>query len=308
MTRDRNALLDRVEAELEVDPAAFERLREHRERKLLRRRVGGAGVGLALTAVVLSAFALAPFRDDEGRARSESPVPLVAPTGSYYFVRVGSWYQGSGTEPSSGEIWAGPDGSGRLLQGKDDERFPPGGFPMTFLPELSTDPDVLLEQLNQRGSEGGASPNPIASTSPGRSQETTSLLRTLQDLLTLGSDVFLTPEQIAAAFDAAGSISDVTTESGVVDPFGRDSVRLSWVVDYNIGPGSRVLWYFEPSTGQFMGEYWVDQRTGEIEGASWVEHAGISTSLESVPASEASYVPEGTGKPDLGPIQLPPTP
>ena len=78
----------------------------------------------------------------------------------------------------------------------------------------------MLEQLIQRGSEGGASPNPIATTSPGRSQETTSLLRTLQDLLALGSDVFLTPEQTATVFEAASMIDDVTTEAGVSDPLG----------------------------------------------------------------------------------------
>ncbi|CAN5803977.1 hypothetical protein BH18ACT17_BH18ACT17_13230 [soil metagenome] len=233
-------------------------------------------------------------------------MPLVAPPGSYYYVRVSSWGPGdSGVQATpNSEIWAGADESGRVLQGERDERFAPGELPGAFLPDLSTDPAVLLGQLMQRGSENGDSPNPIASTSPGRSQETTSLLRTLQDLLTFGSDVFLTPDQTAAAFEAAATLDDVATETGIEDPFGRAAVRLSWVVDYNIGPGSRVLWYFEPTTGQFMAQLWVNQRTGEIEAASWIEQAGIVSSIEDVPAPEASYVPEGSAEPDLSPIEL----
>ncbi|MEX1263371.1 MAG: hypothetical protein WEE66_05455 [Actinomycetota bacterium] len=303
MTRDRNALLDRLDQALPPNLDAFDRLSDRRDAKARRGRVAAGATGLGVTAaIVVVLFAWSPLSDD-GDPRvfepGDSAVPLVAPPGSYYYVRAGSFYPGSGTGATVAEIWAGPDDSGRVVQGKHDERFEPGEFPGSFLLELSTDPQVLLGQLIQRGSEGGASPNPIASTSPGRSQETTSLLRTLQDILTLGGDVFLTPEQTAAAFEAAGSISDVTTESGVEDPFGRDAVRLSWVVDYNIGPGSRVEWYFEPSTGQFMGQLWVNQRTGEIEGASWIEQAGITSSIEEVPTPDASYVPEGTTQPDF---------
>ena len=303
MTRERNALLDRLDQALPPRVDAFDRLSDRRDRKTMRRRTGGTVVGVGLTAAIVAVlFAWSPLSDDgDPRALEpgDSAVPLVAPPGSYYYVRVGSWYRGSGTGASVVEIWASPDDSGRVVQGKHDERFEPGEFPGSFLPGLSTDPQVLLGQLIQRGAEGGASPNPIASSSPGRSQEITSLLRTLQDILTLFEDPFLTPEQTAAAFGAAGSIEDVTTGSGMEDPFGRDAILLSWVVDYNIGSGSRVEWYFEPTTGQFMGELWVDQRTGEIERASWIEQAGIASSIEKVPTTAASYVPEGTIQPDF---------
>ena len=310
MTRERNALLNRVVRDLPIRANPFELLLDRRERKTMRRRIGGVVVGGGLSVAIVGAlFAWAPLGDG-GDPRvlgsGESAVPLVAPPGSYYYMRVGSWYLDDDViaDPLD-EIWAAPDDSGRVVEGKRDERFEPGEFPGSFLPELSTDPQTLLEQLTQRGSTGGSSPNPIASSSPGRSQETTSLLRTLQDILTLRGDPLLTPEQTAAAFEAAGRIDGVTTESGVEDPFGREAIRLSWVVDYNIGSGSRVLWYFEPSTGQFMGELWVDQGTGRVEAASWIEQAGIASSIEEIPAAAASYVPEARGEPDLGPIDLP---
>jgi hypothetical protein len=303
MTRDRSDTLERLHQMLPQQHDALDRLRVRREVKQRRKRLAAGSVGILVTVGIAGTlFVWSPLGSDRPSGGVEprgSTVPLVAPPGSYYYVRGGSWYPGNGVGESIAETWAAPDDSGRIVQGKLDERFEPGEFPGSFVPELSTNPATLLDQLIQRGSPGGASPNPIASSSPGRTQETTSLLRTLQDILTQGSDIFLTPEQNAAAFEAAGMISDVMIESGVVDPFGRDAIRLSWVVDYNIGPGSRVEWYFEPSTGQFMVQLWVNQRTDEVEGASWIAQAGIASSIEDVPAPAESYVPEGTARPDF---------
>ena len=317
MTRERNALLDRVEAALGAESGAFERLVERRDRKLVRRRVGGASVGLGLTATILAALLVFPMRGEEQSdpiVPAESTVRLEARSGEYYYVHGWSWHPG-GKGKSSGEVWVGVDDSGRFLlgkvdsqsYGKKDQRFDAGSFPADFVPHLSTDPEELLAQLTASNTSG----QPLASSSPGRSPEDTMLLRSIQDLFDNSLDdrfVVLRPDQRAALFRAASSLDEVRVEPDVLDPFGRSSVRISWVVDYGIGAGSRVLWYFEPSTAQFMGELWVDQLTGEVDAASLVAHAGIARSIESVPAPELSYVPEATGRPDLGPIVLPPAP
>ncbi len=43
----------------------------------------------------------------------------------------------------------------------------------------------------------------------------------------------------------------------------------------------------------------------DVYGAMWlIEQAGNVSSIEDVPAPEASYVPEGSEEPDLSPIEL----
>lgn len=317
MTRDRNAVLDRMGQALPSEGNAFDRLQDRRDRKVIRRRIGGASVGLGLTLAIVAALMFVPLDtgDAPDRIMGDSPVPLVAGPGEYYYSRGGSWYpEGDGV--MTGQMWVGPDDSGRMLRGpgpvdsrsygRKDQRFEAGDFPGAFVPELSTDPDQLLQQLIDAASTG----QPLASSSPGRSEDRTKLLRSLQDLLVGNSlddrFVVLTPEQRAALFQVASGLEEIAVEEEVADPYGRPAVRLSWVVDYGVGPGSRVLWYFEPTTGQFTGELWVNQRTGEIVAASLVEQAGITSSLDERPDSSASYVPEATGEPDLGPVELPP--
>jgi hypothetical protein len=165
--------------------------------------------------------------------------------------------------------------------------------------DLSADPNSAIQQLIDRGSSTGASPNPIATSSPGRSQETTSLLRTLQDLLTVGADVYLTPEQTAAVFDGAQSIEGVTTQEGVADPLGRPATRLGFVIDYGYGAGDRVDWYFDAQTKQFMGQVWVNTGSNQVHSAMLVVTAGIADSTTDPPSSDASYVPTGNTTPDF---------
>jgi hypothetical protein len=305
MTRERDALLNRIKEQLPTQSDAFERLVDRRESKARRSRITAGALGVGVTVALISGLVVwSPFTGDDRATDRVQPggstVPLVAGSGEYYYLRLVSYDSKSGLgNPSS--VWIGPDGSGRLLTedlGEPrDERFGPGQMPGSFLPELSADPNELLQQLIERGSPGGASPNPIASSSPGRSQEMTSLLRTLQDLLTLGGDAFLTPEQIAGVFEAAQGLNEVTTEPGVSDPLGRPAVRLSFVIDYDIGSESTIQWYFEPTTGQFMGEVWVNGRTEDAEQATLIETAGIAGSVDDRPAPDARYVPEGKAQP-----------
>ena len=303
MNRDRNELLERIEHDLPVQPDALERLRDRRDEKSRRGRVTAGVVGIGLTAAIFAGV-LSWTGDDPDRVEPRgSAVSLTAEPGEYYYERSYAWYPGDSTGGGVGETWIAPDGSGRAeakgaVYREWDGRYGPGEFPADFLPELSVDPAVMREQLVQRGSPSGASPNPIASSSPGRTQESTTLFRTLQDLF-VANEVILTPTQLAAAFQVAQELDEVDVEHGLLDPYGRVAVRVSWIVDYDIGPGSRVEWYFEPSTGQFMGQLWVNQGTDEVEAASLVEHAGIVSSFDERPGPGASYVPEGTRRPDL---------
>lgn len=306
MTRNRHELLERVKSQVPPPADALERLHERRDAKMRRSRMAAAIVGLAATAGIVGGLVM--WASNTGGdspvvgPASEAPaVPVVAEPGQYYYVRFARYhFSGDGAQPTVGEIWYGPDDSGRLVVEialePTDERFGAGEFPGEFLPDLSTDPNVVLAQLIERGSLEGASPNPIPTSSPGRTQETTSLLRTLQDLLTLGSDAFLTPEQTAAVFEAAQTIGDVTVTPDVSDLLGRPAVRLSFVIDYNYGGGSTVEWYFDPATGQFMGEGWGDGPSGSSS-ATLIEAAGIAPSMDDRPPADALYVPEGTAQP-----------
>lgn len=312
MTRDDRdqSLLDRVKARVPPPADALARVHARSRAKTRRARVTAGVVGLALAAAILGTVVTLASTNENGvdvrPANVEPTTPLVAKPGQYYYLRIARYIPRSGdgpvgTDPNVAEVWVGPDGSGRVVDDdggtQGDERFGPGEFPAQFLPELSTDPDVLLQQLIQRGAPGGASPNPIATSSPGRSQEATTLLRTLQDLLNLGAEAFLTPEQTAAVFEAAQRLDEVATETGATDPLGRAAGRLSFVIDYNYRSRSTIEWYFEPETGQYMGEVWVDQASDNVTSATLIEAAGITASLERPPAADALYVPEGGRRP-----------
>lgn len=319
MTPNDRELLERIKAQVPPHADALERLHARRDAKMRRSRMAAAIVGLTATAGIVGGLVLwASNTGGEpsviGPASEAPAVPVVAEHGQYYYVRF-AWYdfsdQSAGTR--GGEIWYGPEDSGRRLVDPPldteavDDRFGPGEFPAEFLPDLSTDPGVVLIQLIERGSPGGRSPNPIPTSSPGRTQETTSLLRTLEDLLTLGSDAFLTPDQTAAIFQTAQTIGDVTVTTDVSDPVGRPAVRLSFAIDYNQGAGSTVEWYFDPTTGQFMGEVWVDNQSGATS-ATIIEAAGIVASMNDRPPADALYVPEGTAQPDFAGVNGGPVP
>jgi hypothetical protein len=311
MTRGNRdqGLLDRVKARVPPPADALPRVHARRRAKARRARVAAGVVGLALAVGIVGTVILASTSDHETRLRPANhgqTALLVAEPGEYYYMRIARYMPSTGngrvdTKPNVTEIWVGPDDSGRVVNddshSRGDQRFAPGEFPAQLHPELSTDPETLLQQLIQRGAPGGASPNPIATSSPGRSQETTTLIRSLQDLLNLGSDAFLTPEQTAAVFEAAQRLDEVTTETGVTDPLGRPAVRLSFVIDYNYRSGSTVEWYFEPETDQYMGELWVNQASQSVTSATLIESAGIASSLEGPPGPDSSYVPEGGTRP-----------
>lgn len=300
MKRERNAVLDRIERELPAAPDAFERLRDHRERKVVRRRVGGAVVGLVVTgALILAIFAVIPPRNDQSTEvePAGSPVTLVAEPGQFYYVRI----TGPDSPPTTNERWFSPDGAGRFTTRVGDElvdarSFSPGELTAKLYSSLSTDPEVLVTQLLERSAPGGASPIAIPSTPPYPGDRTAALLSSMDSLLTFGSD-YLVPEQTAAVFQAARGVDGVTTRSGQVDLAGRSATVLSWIADTGNGSMTTMEWFFEPSTGQFMGERRIDLETGQVMSASIIEQAGITDSTRDRPRAASSYVPPGSAPP-----------
>jgi hypothetical protein len=302
--RDRNGLLDRMARTAPSDDAAFDKLRMRRAAKAraARIRAGALGGFVAIALVAGALFGLTQ-RTDPTAPSDGGSVPLVAQPGQYYYTSFEFWDASASsglTGPSyTDTLWIGPDGSGHNVSSggasDQDKTYAPGS--LSFL-DLSADPNSAIQQLIDRGSAAGASPNPIATSSPGRSQETTSLIRTLQDLLTLSADAFLTPEQTVAIFDGARSIEGVTTQEGVVDPLGRPATRLSFIIDYNRAAGDRVDWYFDAQTKQFMGQVWVSGST-QVHSAMLVVTAGIADSANDQPSPDATYVPAGDPRPDF---------
>ena len=225
----------------------------------------------------------------------------------------GRWLVG----PWTSELWYAGDASGRFVfapyRGADaggvgfssfegsravDRSYGPGEIPLDDLASrLSADPVELYDQLLERSAPGGASPNPIATTSPGRTQEDTSLLRSLDDILS-GNEHFSTPELEAALFDVASRIPGVVVEGGVLDPMGRRAVALRWTVQYE-GPPATVTWYWDPWSGQFMGRSWVQD--GRVLQAQVVLSDGIARSTDDAPAPPDEFFPTAQGDPTFAP-------
>src|SRR5207244_6458566 len=126
-----------------------------------------------------------------------------------------------------------------------NKTYGPGEMPLGNLSSLPSDPNKLYDRLAQRSMPGGASPNPIPTSSPGRSEQDTALLRTLQDLFD-GDEQFTPPAVRAAMFDVASRIDGVETISGTTDPVGRPATGLRWAVQYGDGAPSYVAWFFDP--------------------------------------------------------------
>src|SRR5436305_6609992 len=114
---------------------------------------------------------------------------LVAGPGQYYYSKTQIYYdEYAPNEPDLGtqgpwtiEQWFGTDASGRAVfvddkaasgnisygwNGPPDKTYGPGRMPLEDLSNLPTDSDQLYDRLVQRAT-GGASPNPIPTSSPG---------------------------------------------------------------------------------------------------------------------------------------------
>jgi hypothetical protein len=305
-------VLERVRREVPVPSRAFERLVRRRARKARNGRIAAGVVALVVTSVAIGGAFLVfrrstivgpPTPADGGAAPK-----LVAGPGEYYYAKTLRYVRGEGDllGPWTHEIWHAPDGSGRIIftpdhnedtsasvgsltpgDGPADKSYRPGEFPLEDVPELSTDPTVLLRQLSDRGAPTGASPNPVATTSPGRSQEDTSLLRTLSDLFD-GDEQFTTPEQRVAMFEVAKAVDGVEFVQRTTDPVGRSAMSLRWIVQYG-GPPSTVEWFFDSESKQLMASTWTED--GVVLQAHVVALAGIVDSMDRRPIGAALFFP-----------------
>ena len=321
MKREHDPILDRVREQFPPSPDAFERLQRRRETKATRSRVVVGAVGLGVTAALITGLVLSRSQsgsvpDGSSNAGSEpNAVPLVAGEGQYYYVSIVTYEHPSGVvddgqahpltpvrEGWSTRWWVGLDDSGRIdsVPGStpDDGRWAAGEFPGELVPDLSTDPDVLRSQLTERMSAGGASPMPVPTSIPAGSPDPL-LPGSVAGLLELSGPSFLTPEQSRAVFEVMQGLDGVTTEPGLTtDPLGRSAVRLNSSIGSESGLTYEDRWYFEPATGQFMGQVSVDM-SGAVVFAVLVHAAGIADSLDAPPSAAALYVPEGASDPSF---------
>jgi hypothetical protein len=297
---DLNTSLRRARKGIKPPEDALERLLDRRRRK----QRGGRIASIAVAFLVVAGGVTGAVIAFSGSSRHHAPArvssggdqkQLVAGPGQYYYSNT-EMYSGrsadagaaSGVEgPSTIELWFGPDASGRAVYRDKDETYGPGEMPLEDLSNLSSDPDTLRSQLTDRAMPGGASPNPIATTAPGRSQEDTSLLRTFQDLFD-GSEQFTPPAVRAAMFSVAQGVTGVETLTGVSDPVERPAVELRWIVQYE-GPPSYVAWYFDPDTKQLMAETWTQE--GKLFEARIVTRAGITDSTQQAPSGDELFFP-----------------
>jgi hypothetical protein len=107
--------------------------------------------------------------------------------------------------------------------------------------QLSTDASVLLGQLQERTSPGGASPEPDVTLAPGLSPETSSMWRSIQNLVEMGN---ATPALRAAIFEVASGLPGAEGRAHVTDPVGRPATELLVV----LGDSHEDSMWFDPET------------------------------------------------------------
>jgi hypothetical protein len=230
---------------VELPPDPLGDLVGRRARRRRRQRLASAAIGLMLVAGIVGG-ALASMRiGPSGHSRlGGGSGPLELAPGQYFYLKqiviAGPGGDGSRTIQ---ETWWAPDGSGQLRfdTNRPDKYvpYPPEGlygkgeFPLPYqerLSSLSTDPNVLKEQLRSRS----------AGTNTG---ETTHTIRRL-----LGLPQAL-PELRAALFEVAAGLPGFVRHDGVRDPLGRKAVSLELADD---GAGAHWVMYFDPYHHQLM--------------------------------------------------------
>lgn len=276
----------------------LDRVMRRRDRRIVHRRVAAATLGLALTAVLVggTALVLTQQREPTVAGDVEPAVDLSLARGEYYYLRtyqvpamVAADAEGDATRVNGiSETWWTLDGSGRisssLLDGSRsrEETFAPGEFPraseLAHETELSTDPEVLEQQLRDAISPSGVSPMPFddwandAATPPPPEQGgaiTWGLVRVVDDLL---MDPSVEPELKAALMQVAANLPGMDVRRDAADPLGRGAVRLSIVTE-----DRARAWWFDPASGQPLAV-----RDGEmllVVQAAGIVDSNVSTEL-----------------------------
>ena len=280
---------------------ALDRLARRRERRHRNRRVASAMVALSVAAGGIGAavMAMGALADREtvqtpAAAPGAKPPPPLGP-GEYFYektIRLLPHAYGLAGGRVTEETWWGRDGSGRRVA---DSTTPDYGLGPTGtwgrgemrvedLSGLSTDPDVLAQQLRQRSAPGGASPQPPGTPGPGVGEDSASLWRAIGHLLEMPN---AEPALRAALFEVAAGIPEVDVRRDVEDPVGRRAIAL----DVAMGNGAFTT-FFDPDALQFLAS--VEDYGG---GAFYriVESAGIVGSTENKPQGSQLLVPPPAG-------------
>jgi hypothetical protein len=266
----RKEALRRARSSAQPPEPAFERLVQRQERKQRNGRIASAAVALVVMAGLVAGgvwtLAHRPSRTVVGSSGPSGPSVTSAPsagaTSPSLVAAPGQYYYWKTVRPLEGgnvveELWWGTDGSGRYQVDATNEAYgtpksqtwQPGGLPgvwpfETDVSGLSTDPATLLNQLLDRSAEGGASPMPEVTLSPGVSPETSRIWRSIQNMLEQGAAI---PALRAALFDVAAGLDGVREEPGATDPVGRPAVALSLSIAQYDGGCADTMW-FDPDT------------------------------------------------------------
>ena len=282
---------------------AYERLLRRRDRKRRNARVlsgvtallvtGGAVLGIVL------AFGVHAKTGGVPNVPAANPVDpsIVAGPGQYYYSKREHVVPGANVVD---EVWWGADGSGRYEVDSTNPRY---GTPnsQTWGPDgpregslpfevdasgLSTDPHELVQQLLERSSPDGESPEPAVTLSEGLSPDTSQLWRTIQNLI---EQVDATPPLQAALFEVATRLPGVITDQQAVDPVGRAAVSVSvHLGDYycdEIGGVDRM--WFDPTTHVLLGS---DGDLG-CSPSTVIVDGGIVNSRSDVPHGDERLIP-----------------
>jgi hypothetical protein len=242
----------------------FDRLLKRRDRRGRNQRVAaGAVAGLMALAVLGGGlFALSHLGPEKARkvaSGPESDPTLVVGPGQYFYLDATRYLGEDGAKVWETTWWA-TDSSGTVesrtnrpdkYSPLDSGTYSPDEFPVgeKDYSELSTDPDVLAEQLRERSSSDGASPQPDVTPGGGLPLETGQLWRAVRFLLDQPNVV---PQLRAALFQVASGVNGVKTVEHAVDPGGRPAVALELTSE-------EIAWtlYFDPASRQLMATHSV---------------------------------------------------
>jgi hypothetical protein len=283
---------------------ALERLVLRRDRLRRNRRIASTILALTVAAggiggAVYGMSALVDRRPTPPvvpAAPTDAHPPPPLETGEYFYEKTTLLLPhayGLGGGRVIEETWWGPDGSGRREAESTTPDYGlgpigswgPGRMPVEDFLGLSTDPDVLTQQLLERSSAGGASPQPPGTPGPGVSVDSATLWRAISHLLEKPN---AEPALRAALFEVAASIPEVEVLPNTEDPVGRSAIALRMAA----GDGVFHL-YFDPDTLQLLaGEERYD---GGATFYRIVQSAGVVASTEDIPEEDERLVPTLAG-------------
>ncbi len=288
----------------------MEKLATRRERMVRRKRVSAITLSLAITvALIGGVFAVAQERGAPGTSAANGggdrgvstivlgpSVDLSLAAGQYSYRRITN-YPPDGVQVSKTmATWWSTDDSGRIQDGPGDgTTYGPGEIPQDTGPVayLSTDPARLLDQMIERTSPNGASPEPMDQFTPGPGQSdhlTAGLIRAIGELL---NDVNTSPELRAALFQVAAGLEGVEVTYDSVDPVSRPAIRLSVTTEETLHQ-----WWFDPASEQLLAER-DDFAADGMTGITIVESAGVTVGSDST-EQITSFVPAPVHDPNLG--------